>query len=171
MPYTRPFRLRVLDGLTECLQRITQANGYTSDLSQSVFRGRAVYGPDDPLPMVSILETPVPVDIFPSPDGALSQHGDWDILLQGFVRDDPENPTDPAYFLIAEVKKALAQEGQQASRQTIHGGNNIFGMGGKVISIDVGPGTVRPADDVSATAYFWLRVTLKIVEDMTKPFD
>lgn len=169
--YDKPFRLRVLYGLQDCLNGISRANGFSTDINGAVFRGRSLYSDDDPLPMISILETPVPIDAYPSPEGSPAQHTDWDLLIQGFVKDDHKNPTDPAYFLLADVRKALAIEGRKASRPTMEGGNNIFGMGGRVMEIQIGPGTARPADDVSATAYFWLRVTLKIVEDITKPFD
>lgn len=167
MPFDRPLRLRVLDSLTTCLQGITPANGYTNNLSEAVFRGRVMFGDDDPLPLVSILETPVPIDQVISPEESTYNTGDWDLLIQGFVKDDPKNPTDPAHFLLADVKKALAKERKRLDSAR---NKNILGMGKIVDRLEIGAGTVRPSDDISAVAYFWLRITLKIVEDNEDPF-
>jgi hypothetical protein len=40
---------------TEALKEITVANGYAHDLATSAFRGRVIFGENDPVPMVSIL--------------------------------------------------------------------------------------------------------------------
>ena len=52
------YRLTVLKRLTAHLRGITKANGYDYDLidPRSVCRGRLVFGDDDPLPLLSILE-------------------------------------------------------------------------------------------------------------------
>lgn len=170
MAYDRPFRLRVLDALTDCLRNITPANGYAHDLSSAVFRGRAMFGDDDPLPMVSILEPPVAPDQIAS--SLADSAGGWDLLVQGFVQDDRLNPTDPAYLLLADVKRALAleqvrREGRMPNPLGMGGG---AGSGNEVTGIDIGAGVVRPADDVSAKAYFWLTLTLQVVEDPENPY-
>ncbi len=160
-----PFRLRVLRALTGCLQQITPANGYKSDLSNAVFRGRIQFGDKDPLPMVSILEPPIPNDAHDSPRGAGMNHFDWLMVIQGFVEDDHKNPTDPAHVAMADVRQALAKERQKGLRD-----NDIFGMAGRVDDIVIGIGVVRPSDEISAKAYFWLNLTVKIVEDMADPY-
>lgn len=165
-----PFRLKVLKALTLALQGITPANGYAHDLSAAVFRGRIVYGKDDPLPMVSILEPPMPQDQLTTAGASL---GDWDLLIQGFVKDNPKNPTDPGYALLADVKRrlAIAQDQRDNGRTP-----NVLGLGGgkgkgnEIISMEIGSGIVRPADEVSATTYFWLTVTFKLAEDLKNPF-
>jgi hypothetical protein len=168
--HARPFRLRILDKLTEALQEITFANGYKHDLSESVFRGRVVFGESDPLPMVSILEPPLPQDQLPMPVTSDTASFEWELVVQGFVDDDPRNPTDPAYPLCADVKKRLVQERTRANERPRNGVGGILDMGGKVISLGVGPGVVRPADEVSSRAYFWLNITLQIAEDMAEPY-
>lgn len=166
----RPLRLRILDALTASLKQITTANGYQHDLSSAVFRGRIAYGEDDPLPMVSILEPPVPPDKLPDPEDGTSQDTELELLIQGFVKDDKENPTDPAYILMADVKRRLAYEKQRPGQQ----GDGTFGrtLGFDEIGVlRIGSGTVRPADEVSAKAYFWLNITIQFAEDLDEPFE
>lgn len=165
MAFTDPFRLRVLKGLTDCLKGITEDNGYAHDLSQAVFRGRIAYGDNDPLPMVSILEAPLPLEQIMANAGEPGAVGPWEILIQGFVDDDPKNPTDPAYHLEAEVRAALAKARQAGARAY-----NIFGVGACLTDLQIGAPVVRPADELSAKAYFWLPITLLIVETLDDPY-
>ena len=166
MAYDKPFRLRVLIALTEHLKTITIANGYKHDLSDRVFRGRIAYGENDPVPLVSILEEPMPEDAMPTPPGGRIQVAtDWKLVLQGFVQDDPENPTDNAHYLVADVIGALA-----AARQQVDSPNGILGFKGLIEEITISSPSCRPADDISAVAYFWLRVNLKVVEDLMDPY-
>lgn len=165
MPYDKPKRLRVLIALTNALKQISIANGYKTDLNGAVFRGRTQFGDDDPLPLLSILETPVPVELINGPGDWTGAFGEWDLLIQGFVQDDPLNPTDPAHVLMADVKSVLAKEVRK------NADFNILDLGKSgVTELTIGPGTVRPADDISSVAYFWLRITLKIAEDNLDPY-
>ncbi len=179
-----PFKLRVLHALTDALKDIQPNNdaGYVSDLrdfdpgdgaSQSrVFRGRAWFGDTDPLPMVSVLEGTSPADDVDEPpvDTTTGEY-DWPILVQGFVDDDPLNPTDPAYLLLADVRQRLAAERTRKAPGTRT--NDPFGLGldgrNRVVSLKVGPGVVRPADEVSARAYFWLTLVLRITDNAAAP--
>lgn len=162
-----PFRLRVLKNMTAALQGVTPANGYSHDLSTSVFRGRDEYDDNDPLPMVSILEHPDALDTTQATD-ATQAAGGWRLLVQGFVKDDPKNPTDPAYHLVADVIAALVKE------KTKERGRNIFDLGfgeNCVEDINIGSPVCRPADGQnSSTSFFWLTVTLSLIEDLENPF-
>ena len=117
-----PFRLRVLKAMTATLKSVTIENGYVHDLSMAVFRGRDDFGDDDPLPLVSILEHPDALDTTQAKNdsGAINP---FRLLVQGFVKDDPENPTDPAYHLVADVITALVKEKKKDR------GRNIFDLG------------------------------------------
>lgn len=159
-----PFRLRVLKALTAALEEITPANGYEFDLSGKVFRGRDTFGDRDPLPLVSILEAIEEQPQLSSPQSGDRSTGPWELLVQGFVDDDIENPTDPAHRLMAEVKKRLIQE-RTRERQY-----NIFGLNGTVTELRISHGVVRPPDDISGKAYFWLRVTPVVVENLADPY-
>ncbi len=159
-----PTRLRVLKAVTAVLETITPAAGYTHDLTGKVFRGRDVFGYNDPLPMVSILEQLEEVEQQPAPRSAGMNSGPWTLNLQGFVPDDRDNPTDPAHFLLAEVKQRLIEE-RIRNRQ-----RDIFGMGNTVTELRLSHGVVRPADEISDKAYFWLRMTLVLVENLNEPY-
>jgi len=171
-----PFRLRVQKALTAALKEITPANGDTHDLSDvtdrtglteaKVVRGRDTFGDGDPLPLVCILEDPRMLDANNADDGYTASSGDYRLFVQGFVEDDRENPTDPAYLLVAEVIRALVRQKKDRF--------NILGLGDTkpcVESMVIGQPVVRPGDDiVSSVANFYLPVTLKLVEDLEEPF-
>jgi hypothetical protein len=178
---TEPFKLRVLYALTDTIKTITPDNGYVYNLAdwvddegvtmQRVFRGRTWFGDSDPIPMVSVLEGASPFEEPEQPpvDTPVSSY-DWNLTVQGFVDDDPVHPTDPAYRLMAEVRRRLVVERR---RKTVSHDPNILGLtGGKNLITDlrVTPGVVRPADDVSSKAYFWLTVTLGIVDNAEFPY-
>lgn len=170
-----PFRLRVQKAITAHLVEVTPANGYSFDLSnytddvgrdrRRVFRGRSLFGENDPLPMVALLEDPRSLDSDNGSDG-VSTKSDYRLCVQGFVEDDKDDPTDPAHHLAAEVISALVKA--KANRF------DILGLGSKkpcVKSMEIGQPVVRPADDeVSSVAFFAVFLTLHLVEDLEKPF-
>lgn len=166
-----PIRLRILKSLTDVLKSITPVNGYSHDMGDfvedevtraRVFRGRTIFGDNDPLPMMSILEDPR-VEAPTQQSGTGKQIGELILLVQGFVQDDKDNPTDPAHYLSAEVLKALGNEKRRSG--------NLFGMGPRVMSITFGSPVHRPPDnEVSEVAYFLVSVTIRFVEDLANPF-
>jgi len=183
-PEILPFKLRVVRALTTALKEITPDNDYLTDLSDfeaeddvtlsRVYRGRAWFSDTDPIPMVSILEGVSPGDdVAEPPIDTTSGEYDWDLLVQGFVNDDPENPTDPAYLLLADVRKRLAVEKVRKlpnDPTTL----DILGLGAsgknRITKLSIGSGVVRPADDVSSKAYMWLRLTLRVVDNAGAPY-
>lgn len=172
---TNPLRLEIMKRICDALREITPANGYVSDFSGAegtsdnrVFRGRAVFGSTDPVPMLSVLETPIPLDQIPAPSDSAYSSGGWEIMVQGFIEDDKENPTDPAYVALADVKQRLATEREKVGAQFAQQGP--FGLGNEVVGISIGTGVCRPPDEISAKAYFWLLIVLDIAEDMSRPY-
>lgn len=162
---TDPTRLRLLKNLTAVLEGITVTNGYAHDLDGKVFRGRTLFSDDDPMPMVAILEAieqqaPVRSD----PREAMS-NSPWELMIQGFAVDDRKNPTDPAHLLMADVKKAIALHKRNDPRS-----RDLLGMGGRVTDLKISPGVVRPADERSSHCYFWLKLSVSLVEDMADPY-
>lgn len=161
-----PFRLRVLKALSDKIASVSSEDGYNYTLDGRVFRGRLMFGDDDPIPLVSVVEAPLPDDPIPAPNGSPHWVGPWNLYIQGWVDDDKDNPTDPAHRLMADVRKVIALERRNALPR-----NNILGMGGRVLDIRFGGCSVRPAEEfVSAYANFMLAVTLQIAENLDDPY-
>lgn len=171
-----PFRLRVMKALSAQIKTVTVANGYTHDLSdyideagrtaERVFRGRDIFSGGELLPFVSILEDFRSQDTLQPASGHAGSAGKWKILVQGFVKDDFDHPTDPAYHLCADVIAAIVQAKMDRK--------NILGQGNRmpcVTALEIGQPVVRPADgQISDAAFFFLPVTLTVVEDLENPF-
>lgn len=174
-----PFPLALMMGMTDLLKTITPDNGYQHDLSDyvdaggvtrhRVFRGRNVFGNDDPMPLLTILENPHTDPAAQESSANSGIHvGPKEYLIQGFVEDDPDNPTDPAYYLMADVQKCLAlhKESQFGQYQRTY-----FGLPGRIGDFIIGTGVVRPPDGVSAYSNFWLLLTVTFGVDFANPFD
>ena len=169
-------RLATLKALSDHLSdEVRIDNGYQHNLAKAVFRGRLYFDDDDALPCLSILDN-INSDRFPRRAGGeevgAEDTTNWILLLNGWVKDDKCNPTDPAEQLMADVKKALAKVALEphvmAADQTKHPN---FLLGGLINGLEFEPGTVRPPDENSKYAYFWMRVILKFTENVSDPFD
>jgi hypothetical protein len=153
------YRLSVLKALTDHLKGITPANGYDYDLSAAVFRGRTVFGANDPIPLVSILEAPrSDAGRFAGDDG-YQRSEDWSLMVQGWAADDIANPTDPLYGLMDAVEHRMARLIATDVNSGFAVYPNEYMLGRKVGSIAVLPGVVRPPmAEVSAKAFFYLPI-------------
>lgn len=163
-----PIRLDLHKRLTALLETINPDNGFAHDMRGRVYRGRGVFGDETPVPMISILEAPIPDEPPAQPGSSTSQQVRQQLVIQGFVEDDRFNPTDPAQLLLAETKSVLAVERAKLDWDKPEDG--ILGLGRTVIDLYIGAGVVRPADEISDKAYFWLNLTLEFVEDLADPF-
>jgi len=171
-----PFRLRVMKSVCDTIKTVTPANGYTNDLAdyldtagrttERVFRGCDIFATTMPLPLIAVLEDFREMETVDERDASPVRTGPWKLLIQGFVPNDPEHPLDAAYMLGAEVIMALSKAKTQRY--------NILGFGSKmpcVSGMRIGQMVARPADgEVSDTAFFFLSVTLTLVEDLENPF-
>jgi hypothetical protein len=169
-----PFRLQVQRAISAALKEINPDNGYEFDLRDDehgrarVVRGRLHIGEDEPLPMVSIVEPPMSVEAITTkrkPD-ATGRIGDWDIIIQGWATDDPQNPTDIAYQLESEVRMRLAKEKPRNGRLAQAATHDFFGFGKKILNMSIGSPVIRPNEYVSEQAVFYLVLSLTIAEDV-----
>jgi hypothetical protein len=87
------------------------------------------------------------------------------------VIDDKHNPTDPAYELKAVVEKRLSR------LLAIREANGLplypteYRLGNRLSHISIGPGMVSPPrPNISAKAFFYLPVVLKIAVSPTAPY-
>lgn len=170
-------RLEIMKHLTQVLSGIWPDNGYEFDLRDRVYRGRSSMttgGDMDQRPALSILE---PKTINPgsyADEMATYRKDRWVVLLQGWVgqRDhDPDNPTDAAYRLAADVEKCLSGiVSVGPTGQALYPG--IYLLGKKVTAMELSQPTVRPAEDgFSDRAYFYLPIAFTLASDISQPGD
>lgn len=174
-----PTKLQIAKAVTSGFKTITPANGYVNDMSdfdpgdgvmtERVYRGRAFFGDGDPVPMLSVLEAGFDDEMVNEmADEIPTSEYWWPLIVQGWVQDDKQHPTDPVYVLLADVRKYLAQ---QLRRKDESGWPSYFGLDSKLVTgLRFGGGRVRPANDLSAYAGFHLIVELKIVDKADKPY-
>jgi len=156
------YRLTVLKRLTSHLEGINRQLGYDYELVGSVKRGRLVFGEDDPLPLVSILESTR------SDPGTYAGESDrsewWALMIQGWVPDDVDNPTDPAYGLMDAVEKHLERLTKVNSTSGFEVYPDEYMLGRSIAGFQVQPGIVRPPmEGVSSKAFFYLPIRIKLV--------
>lgn len=167
-----PIRLAILQALTLHLEGITPANGYTSDLTKAVFRGRNLVGADlKHRPALSILEAPRPdIAVFTGEWNDVRKD-EWTLLIQGMAEDDKRNPSDPAYYLCAEVEQHLSRiigVRPQTGRPLYP---DVHLLGGLITSLEIAPPVVRPPEDrVSATAFFFLPLRVGVAGETGQPY-
>lgn len=172
---SEPFRLRFMIALTGALEEIDSSDGYVNDMDGKVFRGRRLYGSGDPLPMLSLIEDTKLFERLNGPDGLAVGVGDWRVIVQGFVEDDPQNPSDPAYRLASDTVRRLAEIRQaHAEAQRTQNGVSMLGIGSKaegnmVTDMTIGSPVLLLADEVSDKAGFGLPIVFKTVENLTNP--
>jgi hypothetical protein len=159
-----PHRLLVLKALTAQLNTITVANGYRFDIGANVFRGRSVFGENDPEVMLSLLESPRPDNAIYASDDTIRVEK-WSLLLQGWCPEDPANPSDNAYLLQDDAESCLGQ----IVAVTPNTGKALFPqaylLGGLITSFTFGPGVVRPPlDGVSSRAFFYLPLRVGLAQ-------
>lgn len=169
-PALMPKRLRVIDSLTRALGTISVANGYTHDIIGGVWRGRTKFGENDQVPMLSILESPNPdIGLFAGVNST-SRKDNWTLYLQGWGSDDPLNPTDPAYYLAADVEKCLSRVMMVNSSNGRPAFPDIYLLGRTINGLELAPPVVRPPDELSTKAYFYLPVRIDVSINLVDPY-
>ncbi len=161
-------RLRALQLITALAESTPWGGG---DLTGKVFRGRKYLPNDTGSTMVSILESPKP-DFAPTTAGSnnLKQDTLWTLLVQGFLPDTPEHPTDPAYEFMAAVEQRLSRM-VACDKHDRPLYPDDYMLGKLVAGINLGPGVVRPPDkEISDTAFFYTPLVLKFISDPSNPY-
>lgn len=163
--------LMVEKALSELIaNQITIMNGSSVELHGAVFRGRVRFGHNEPCPMISVMQAPN-LDIESNSVGDTRVRTEDKVyLIQGWVPDDFENPTDPAHSLLAELKKvfALVLDEESPYYMLKHAHPDGLDM---IAGLKVASGLVRPPEQgVSDKAYFWLPITITLIESIADPF-
>jgi len=178
-------QLRILKKLTEHLEGVNPdtpaadgPNGepYTFDLRGKIVRGRSVIPVDEAQDMVSILEFPRQELYAPVGAHGVVRQETWQLMLQGWPKDDPENPSDPAYVLKAEVEHRLARLVAELShgRGPAYPDEFMLGKGDgeyEITSLTIAPGVVRPPEDASSRlAMFYMPLMLGVRINVANPY-
>lgn len=171
-------RLVILKRLCAWLEGVTPANinpgtgeAYEDDLDGKVVRGRTTVGEELEFPFLAILDVPKPADGKPVGEGRTRRKTPWTILVQGFVKDDKVNPTDPAEVLLGQVQARLAQLVTLNDRGDPVDKENYL-LGRIIESLTIGDGIVRPADaQVSNNSFFYLPLIVETWFNPSNPYD
>lgn len=164
-------QLTILMALCAHIEGVTPANGYDFDLAGKVFRGTAKFGADEPLPFVSILESLRP-DPRPREAGSekLVREENWELLVQGWVDESREFPTDDLYRLKGSVEKRLAEivAVDNTGSPVVP---SIYRLGRLIVSLRIGPGVVRAATpQVGGAEAFYLPLIVTYVTNLADPY-
>lgn len=163
-------KLVILKRLTDHLKTIVPDADHDFDLSSGVYRGKQQFGEEAPLPALSILENPRPDHGLLGGEHGIAYKEDWVLLLQGWVKDDHENPTDPAYNLMAAVEKKLSELIDiDDNGEPLY--PSVYLLGGLIVELRVGPGVCRPPQEgLSSKAFFFLPLTLTLSYSIAEPY-
>lgn len=168
-----PYRLAVLNALTGLLEMANGPDhmGQPFNLSGKVFRGRTEFGEETALPALSILESPTPdIGRFAGSGEAFADK--WTLLVQGWAKDDKDNPSDPAYYLAAATLERLALI--TATRNDASGrplDKQAYLLNGLLTDAEIGAYVVRPVDkQASSRAFFYLPIRLGLARDVGEPY-
>lgn len=122
--------------ITSILQTITTANGYHTNIGQTVYRGRLKHD-EDRVPYAVLIEGEDRPDGNSGAEVLIEQ----DYVIGGYVTCDPDNPNDAAHGVIKDIKKALFtsdlvwRSGGAGSRGLGHGRVKKLAYRGR----DIGP--------------------------------
>ncbi len=185
-----PKKLRILELMQAHLEGINPANHdpasqvdpeddtttrpYALDLRKNVLIGVSVVGQNQKVPFLGILEPPVPTTLFQfaAEEGKLRKEP-FQVLIQGFARDDKRQPTVPAYILAAQVIARLGRVIATNPRNgnPLYPSEYMLGDPKLIIGLRLGQEIVRPPTaNVSPTAFFYLPVVVDMALDVTKPY-
>jgi len=168
-------QLDFLVRLTAHLEGIVPANGYDFDLVDKVFRGRRVFGADDPDPLLSVVEhLSADVTLDTAGENRTSRSETWVLLVQGWARVLGEHPTDLLYNLKAATEHRLARCIQIGGNgRPVYPGEYFLGLHKKnVTMLTIGPGVVSAptSADSSMRSFFYLPLGVGWASDVCDPF-
>lgn len=159
-------QLRILKKLTAHLELTSGYEGI------KVHRGKLVVSAKDIENCLSILEAPQPVIGQPAGHQGYKRLETWRLVLQGWPKDDKDNPSDPAYDLKAAVEQWMYRIIAEDPRSGLPVYEDEYMFGGDVASLTIGQGVVRPPSEEAASrlAMFYLPLILDITTDISNPY-
>jgi hypothetical protein len=158
-------QLRILKKLTAHLEATSGYEGI------KVYRGRAIISAKDVEDCMSILEAPRPVIGAPAGEEGHKRREPWTLLLQGWPKDDKDNPSDPAYNMKAAVEKQLYRIIAVQAKDGLPTYPDEYMLGNDIVSLTIGQGVVRPPSEEAASrlAMFYIPLIIDMVTDVSNP--
>ena len=159
-------QLRILKKLTAHLELTSGYEGI------KCYRGLLVVSAKEVQDCLSILEAPRPVVGQPAGHNGHRRLETWTLLVQGWPKDDKENPSDPAYAMKAAVEQWLYRFIAVREEDGLPVYPDLYMLGGDVASLTIGQGVVRPPSEEAASrlAMFYLPLILEITTDVSNPY-
>lgn len=159
-------QLRILKKLTAHLELTSGYEGI------KCYRGKLVVSAKEVEDCLSILEAPRPVVGQPAGHQGHKRLETWTLLVQGWPKDDKENPSDPAYAMKAAVEQWLYRLIAVEEQTGMPVYPDLYLLGGDIASLTIGQGVVRPPseDAASRLAMFYLQLILEITTDVSNPY-
>lgn len=161
-----PKQLRILKKLSAHLEA---TSGYAG---VRCHRGRTIVSARDIEDCLSILEAPRPVTGTPAGHEGHRRKESWTLLVQGWPKDDKDNPSDPAYRMKAAVELQLSRLIAVREQDGLPLYPDEYMLGGDLVTLTIGQGVVRPPEQevASRLAMFYLPLVLEIVTDIRNPY-
>lgn len=159
-------QLRVIKKIAAILEATSEYPGVV------VSRGKLVVTAKDVEDSISILEAPRPVVGEPAAVNGRLRNETWTLLVQGWPKDDKNNPSDPAYAMKAAVEQQLYRIIAVNERTGLPLYPDDYMLGGDIGSMIIGQGVVRPPMEEAASrlAMFYLPLILGITTDISNPY-
>src|SRR3546814_12247133 len=130
-------QLRILKKLTAHLELTSGYEGI------KCYRGKLVVSAKEVEDCLSILEAPRPVVGQPAGHQGHKRLETWTLLVQGWPKDDKDNPSDPAYAMKAAVEQWLYRILAVKERDGLPEYPEFWMLGGDIASLIIGTGGVR----------------------------
>lgn len=159
-------QLRILKKLCNHLEL---TSGYEGII---VRRGMAVVSAKDIQDCLSILEAPRPLVGLGAGENGHKRLENWTLLLQGWPKDDKENPSDPAYNLKSACEQWLSRVIAVDPNTGLPAYPESYMLGGDISALTIGQGLVRPPSEEGASrlAMFFLPLIVEMTTDVLNPY-
>lgn len=161
-----PKQLRVLKKITNHLELTSGYEGI------KCYRGKTVVTAKELEDCLSLLEAPRPTVGQPAGHLGHRRLETWTLLLQGWPKDDPDNPSDTAYALKAATEQWLYRIIAVEEHSGSPAYPELYLLGGDIASLTIGQGLVRPPTEEAASrlAMFFLPLIVEIATDVSNPY-
>lgn len=138
------------------IARITVANGFNTDISTHIFRGKRGLDRDADLPCVVMVEG---IDNPKSDDSLAACLIEQNYMFEAHATCDPNHPNDTAHLIIADLKRAIF-EGEPKHGMRLEGKAKHMTYRGRAFGVK---------EDGAGMVFAAVHIAVTYVEDLTNP--